>query len=137
MNNQTQEISQKRNSTNHIHTYIHTYMEKRTKNTTTTNTNVIFYDGKYLEELKEIAFRNKTNVSSIISNLSREFVLLFKSETPQKTLFNFDEEQKLYFKTHIKEAENYLRSLSDKDYKEWAFDLEMWMNLERKVTNSR
>ena len=79
MNNQTQKFSEKEYSTNHIHTYIHTYMEKRKRNNNTTNTNVIFYDCKDLEELQEICLRNKTNVSSIVSNLVREFNLLFKS----------------------------------------------------------
>lgn len=95
MNKTTQTFSEKEDSTDHAHTYIHTYMEKRKRTTTTTNTNIIFYDGKDLEEIKEIAFRNKTNVSSIVSNLSREFALLFKSKTPQKTLFNFGEEESI------------------------------------------
>lgn len=139
MNDQTQEFSQKKESTNHAYAYTHMYMEKRKRNTTTTNINIVFYDNKDIEELKELAFRNDTNVSSIVSNLVREFNLLFKSETPQKTLFNFDEnEEKIHFDTDRKEAELYLRSLSDNDYKEWATTkLQMWLDLERKVTRTR
>jgi len=113
LNHQT--FSEKEDSLNHIHTYIHTYMEKRTKKTTTTNTNVIFYDGKDLEELKEIAFRNKTNVSSIVSNLSREFVLLFKAETPQKTLFNFDTEPILDFNYDKKTWDSIIRESTSEE----------------------
>lgn len=93
MNNQitTKNISEKTNSQDHVYMYIHTYMEKRKRKENSKNTNVVFYDGLDLSQLKEIALRNGTDVSSIVSNLVREFNLLFKSKTPQKTLFNFDD----------------------------------------------
>lgn len=132
-----QKISEEDNE-NHVYTYIHTYMEKRRREENTKNTNVIFYDGKDLEDLQETCLRNSTNVSSVVSNLVREFNLLFKSKTPQRTLFNFEEVQKLHFNTDRKEAESYLRSLSDEAYHQWStVDLQMWLDLERKVTRLR
>ena len=133
-----QKISKEEDRRNHVYTYIHTYMEKRRREDNTKNTNVIFYDGKDLIDLQEICLRNGTNVSSVVSNLIREFNLLFKSKTPQRTLFNFEEVQKLHFNTDRREAENYLRSLSDDAYHKWAtVDLQMWLELERKVTRLR
>lgn len=114
------------------------FIEKRKKDENIRNTNVIFYDGKDLDDLQITCLRNNTNVSSVVSNLVREFNLLFKSKTPQKTLFNFEEVQKLYFNTDRKEAESYLRNLSDDAYHKWAtVDLQMWLDLERKMTQSR
>lgn len=132
-----QNILEKTNSPDYVYTYIHTYMEKRRREESTRNTNVIFYDGNDLEKLKEIAFRSKTDVSSIISNITREFVLLMKSETPQRTLFNFEEKPDLLFDVDEREAEFYLRQLSKTDFKKWAAKLQMWMNLERKVVTQR
>lgn len=138
MKNNSQDISKEYCNSDNVYTYIHTYMEKRKRQNNTKNTNVIFYDGKDLEELKEICLRNNTNVSSVISNLIREFNLLFKTKTPQKTLFNFEEVQKIHFDTNKREAEMYLKSLSDDAYHQWAtVDLQMWLNLERKVTRER
>ena len=90
-------------------------MEKRTRKDNTTNTNVIFYDSKDLDELKQISLRNSTNVSSIVSNLVREFNLLFQSKTLQKTLFNFDEEFVMDFFHDRKVWETVIRESSDVD----------------------
>lgn len=90
-------------------------MEKRRRDNTTTNTNVIFYDSKDLTDLQEICLRNKTNVSSIVSNLVREFILLFKSKTPQKTLFNFDEEFVMDFYHHSKVWESVIRESTSEE----------------------
>lgn len=114
------------------------YLEPRKRKENTRNTNVIFYDGKDLDDLQITCLHNKTNVSSVVSNLVQEFNLLFKSKILQKTLFNFKEVQKLHFNTDRKEAESYLRGLSDDAYHKWAtVDLQMWLDLERKVTQSR
>jgi len=112
---QTQKFSKKEDYNNHVYTYIHTYMEKRRRDNTTTNTNVIFYDSKDLTDLQEICLRNKTNVSSIVSNLVREFILLFKSKTPQKTLFNFDEEFVMDFYHHSKVWESVIRESTSEE----------------------
>lgn len=108
-----QKVLEKTKSQDHAYTYIHTYMEKRKRKDNTKNTNVIFYDGKDLSELKEIALRNNTDVSSIVSNLVREFNLLFKCKTPQKTLFNFEESEPVldfYHDSHT--WDSYIRQLS-------------------------
>jgi len=122
---------------NHVYTYIHTYMEKRANTRESIRTNVVFYDAKDLNTLKMIAFQNNSNVSSIISNLIREFNLLCVLETPQKTLFNFEETPKLHFDTSSKEALGYLMTLSKKDFKAWARQLQMWMDLEQRVASEK
>ena len=119
MNNQN--ISENLITTDHVYTYIHTYMEKRKRKENTKNTNVIFYDGKDLEELKELAFRNNTDVSSIVSNLIREFLLLFKSESPQKTLFNFEDKPEIIDFENIenRELKFLLLNKSEEDFSKW------------------
>ena len=133
-------ILEKPDSQSHVYTYIHTYMEKRTKKETTTNTNVIFYDGLDLTQLKEISFRNGTNVSSIVSNLIREFNLLFKSETPQKTLFNFDESQQdqgLSFDVENRELKQILLSKTDEEFAAWESKLEEILSVTSKAYKIR
>ena len=120
--------------------YIHTFMEKRVRerdNNNTVTTNVIFYDKKDMDDLKLIAHRHNTNVSSIVSNLVREFVALLQSETPQKTLFNFDEKPKIAFDTDIREAESFLVSCSEEEYKEWCRQLQDFLNLDGRLLKKR
>lgn len=123
--------------TNHVYTYIHTYMEKRKREEDTKNTNVIFYSGKDLKTIKHIAFVNNTDVSSIVSNLIREFNLLIQSTTPQRTLFNFEERPVLHFDTERKQAYQYLLSLSPEEFRDWSYKLQMWNELEKRVTSKR
>ena len=135
----SENISEKDHPQDHVYTYIHTYMEKRTKKQNTTNTNVTFYDESDLSELKEIAFRNNTNVSSIVSNLVREFNLLFKSETPQKTLFNFDEEQEqgISFDIENRELKQILLTKTDEEFTQWESKLQEILSVTSNVYNLR
>jgi len=107
------------------YTYIHTYMEKRKRTDDTTDSHVVFYDKKDLTNLKITALRNNTDVSSIISNLVREFNLSTSCETPQKTLFNF-EEDKLCFHIEPDDMSNHLKSLNEKKLQEIEYMLQTW-----------
>jgi len=138
MNNQIEKSSGQVIDKDHVYTYIHIYMEKRKRKENTKNTNVIFYDGKDLEELKELAFRNRTDVSSIVSNLVREFLLLFKSESPQKTLFNFDEkEPSISFDIDNRELKQTLLLQSDEEFKQFNNKLEEILSIANKVYELR
>lgn len=77
-----------------IHTDIHTYTQKRKKEKEkrTDRTNIVIYDLEKFEKLVYFAFKNDTNISSILNNLYESFMELFESESPQKTLFDFNKE---------------------------------------------
>lgn len=108
-------LQENKEVTNHVYTYIHVYIEKRKKESNSKTTNVIFYDGKDLEDLKVLASRNNTDVSSIVSNLVREFNLVTKDKSPQKTLFNFEQETILDFNLDSRSWNNYLRECDKKE----------------------
>lgn len=108
-------LQENKEATNHVYTYIHTYMEKRKITENTKRTNVVFYDGKDLQDLKVLASRNNTDVSSIVSNLVREFNLITQDKSPQKTLFNFEKETILDFNLDSRSWNNYLRECSKKE----------------------
>jgi hypothetical protein len=135
----TQTISEKENSPDHVYTYIHTYMEKRKRKRDSKSTNVIFYDGFELETLQEISFRNDTNVSSIISNLIREFNALFKTETPQKTLFNFEENTPGIDFENIenRELKQILLAKTDDEFKIFETKLQEILSITNKVYQLR
>jgi len=78
--------------TNSIHTYIHTYTQKRNKliQKRTDRKNIVIYDLDKYEILEELARRENTNVSSIINNLYEDFIK--KLDSPQKTLELFQSE---------------------------------------------
>lgn len=71
----------------HAHTHIRTYMKKREKGDNTTTTNLTVYNKDNYQKLQEIALRNNTNVSSILSNFIDSFANHF-DEKPQ-TLDSF------------------------------------------------
>lgn len=135
----TRLISANEDGESHVYTYIHTYMEKRAIKDNTKRTNVTFYDGLDLSELKEICLRNGTNVSSIVSNLVREFNLLLKSTTPQKTLFNFDDETEpgISFDVENSDLRRILLGKSDEDFKVWEKKLQEINAITNQVYNSR
>lgn len=56
-------------NTQTIHTYIHTYIRKREKERDSKTATVVIYNPEKFTRLQEICLRNKTNISSVISNL--------------------------------------------------------------------
>ena len=122
---------------NHVRTYIHTYMERRNRNNDTVDLHFIFYEKKELETLKQHCFINNTNVSSVLSNLVREFNLLLQSNTPQTTLFNYDEEAKTPFYMDVDEKESWIKSLTNAQLKQVGFEINSWHARFEKVRRQR
>lgn len=83
---------QKQVQTNVIHTYIHTYTQKRRREVKkrSDRKNISIYDLDKYEILEELARREGTNVSSILNNLYEDFIK--KLDSPQKTLELFESE---------------------------------------------
>lgn len=85
-------INQEEIQTKVIHTYIHTYTQKRNRDRRkkSDRKNISIYDLDKYEILEDIARREGTNVSSIINNLYEDFIK--KLDSPQKTLELFESE---------------------------------------------
>gem|GEM_PF-4159032 len=63
--------------------YIHTYMKKRKKEEKESKTtNFIAYDRDNFDRLQEICIREKTNISSILSNFIDTIVNYYDGEKP-------------------------------------------------------
>ena len=81
---------QQQEFTKAIHTYIHTYTQKRRKEEKKRNDrkNIVIYDLDKYEVLETIARTNNTNVSSILNNLYEGFIKAVHS--PQKNIDDFE-----------------------------------------------
>ena len=68
----------------HPHMYIHTYMKKRIREEKidSKTTNFVAYNKNNLDRLQEICLREKTNVSSVLSNFIDVIVNHYDGEKP-------------------------------------------------------
>lgn len=71
-----------------LHTYVHTYIHtKREKNEKSKNITIVSYNNDNFSRLTEIARRNKTSASAIISNFVDCFVEYFDEKPPTMDMF--------------------------------------------------
>lgn len=103
-----------------IHTYIHTYTQKRRKEEKkrTDRKNIVIYDLDKYEVLETIARTNNSNVSSILNNLYEGFIKSIQS--PQKTIDSFESELQVpEIKDSTETWRNFYKTLSVEEYKEF------------------
>lgn len=127
---------------NHVYTYIQTYMKKRKKEEKTESTNLVFYNFDSFKILQEIARRNNTNASSIISNFVDFFIRYFDEKpntldpyldpdyvaTP--SILDHPEEKMLPFLR--KQDTAMLQALADS-----AYHLHVWTTVLTKMTSEQ
>lgn len=124
---------QEQELTKAIHTYIHTYTQRRRKEEKkrSDRKNIVIYDLDKYEVLETVARRNNSNVSSILNNLYEGFLKTVAS--PQKTIDSYEIELKVpSISASTTTWKEFFKTLNMDDYKKFDQQLMTVFNLHNK-----
>ena len=127
---------QEQELTKALHSYIHTYTQKRRKEGSkrSDRKNIVIYDLDQYEVLEIFAKRNGSNVSSILNNLYEGFLKTVAS--PQKTIDSFEFERKIPSITDSEQNwKEFFKTLNMEEYKKFDQQLMTVFNLHNKRWN--
>ncbi len=101
---------------------------------------IYFPDEEEFSKIKELAYKERKTVSEIARISLEEYYKKHADGNPTYTLEQFTDENFLATPAYHRPREtwlNYLLKCSDKEWKEWTSQLQMFLSLEREVIDRR